>query len=428
MATANDSGQSRLTPRIYAGWSMVGLAFGLGFLTNAFYAYSRGIWLPPLANDLAADRFQVSLAFSLVSVVSALSAPWVGGLLDRLPVRRVLIIAALWLGLGYLLLSLVANLLMLYLVMGTFLGLAFVALADAGPAKLVVNWFRSRRGMALSIIAMGASTAGVVMPPVIAALIEAVGWRGQFVVFGLILLLVVAPLVARFVRNDPIEAGVEPDAAPMGDDDGDDDRIWTRGEFLRSSDFWGIALVFGVMLATFGATSTHLFAHMTDVGHAPGRAAVVLSAMAAAALLAKPLFGFMIDRYDPRLSVALAVGCQGVALGLLLVTHAFEPLIFASLLFGLGYGGMVPLRNAITALAFGRSSFGSVSGTLRPFQLPLVVAAIPFAGWVFDRFGNYDLAFGLFCVLQLGSALGIVLLGRAAARSARLRGVFVSGR
>lgn len=400
---------------------MVGVAFGLGFLANAFYAYSRGIWLPPLARDLDADRFQVSLAFSLVSVVSALSAPWIGGLLDRLPVRRILIIAALWLGLGYLLLSQVTSLLMLYLVMGTFLGLAFVALADAGPAKLVVNWFRSRRGLALSIISMGASTAGVLMPPVIAALIEAVGWRGQFVVFGAILLLLVVPVVAYCVRNDPGAAGVEPEPAPAGDDDGEDDRVWSRRGALQTSDFWGIVVVFGIMLATFGATSTHLFAHMTDIGHAPARAAVVLSCMAAAALLAKPLFGYMIDHYDPRLSVALAVGCQGVALGLLLLTHAFLPLIFAALLFGLGYGGMVPLRNAITALSFGRSSFGTVSGTLRPFQLPLMVASIPFAGWVFDRFGNYDLAFGLFCVLQLGSGFGILLLARATERSARLR-------
>ncbi len=400
---------------------MVGLAFGLGFLTNAFYAYSRGIWLTPLARDLEADRFEVSIAFSLVSVVSALSAPWIGSLLDRLPVRRVLMVAAVWLGLGYLLLSLVTSLLALYLVMASFLGLAFIALADAGPAKLVVNWFRARRGMALSIIAMGASAAGVLMPPVITALIEAVGWRGQFLVFGAILLLVVLPVVALVVRNDPAEAGVEPEPAPGGEADLADERHWSRGEFLRSPDFWGIALVFGLMLATFGGTSTHLFAHLTDVGHAPGSAAVVLSAMAAAALVAKPLFGYMIDRFDPRWSVALAVACQVVALAMLLVTHAFAPVVVAALLFGLGYGGMVPLRNAITALSFGRLSFGSVSGALRPFQLPLMVTAIPFAGWVFDTYGNYQMAFAVFCGAQVAGAGGILLLRNAAERSARLR-------
>jgi len=405
---------------------MVGLAFGLGFIANAFYAYSRGIWLPPLAADLGGDRFQVSLAFSLVSIVAALTAPRVGGLFDRLPLRRVLLSAAFWLGIGYILLAQVSSLLGLYVVMAAFVGLASLPLGDAGPAKLVVNWFRGRRGLALSITAMGASAAGILAPPVMAALIEAVGWRGQFLVFGGILLLLVMPVLAGFVQNDPAAAGVEPDPAPAGDFDGDDERMWLRREVLRSSDFWGIVIVFGVMLATFGATSTHLFAHMTDIGHAPGRAAVVLSSMAAAALLAKPLFGIMIDRFDPRLAVGLAVACQGFALAMLLVVQAFTPLIVTALLFGLGYGGMVPLRNAMTALSFGRASFGAVSGTLRPFQLPLVVAAIPFAGWVFDSFGNYDLAFGLFCALQGASGLAILLLTRAAARSARLRGV-VSG-
>lgn len=400
---------------------MVAIAFTLGFMTNVFYAYSRGIWLTPVADDLGADRFQVSLAFSLVSIVSALSGPWIGRLLDRLPVRRVLLVAALWLALGYGLMALVNSLWGLYLVMGLFMGLAFVALADAGPAKLVVNWFSSRRGLALSIVAMGASTAGIFTPPLIAALIEAVGWRGQFLAFAGTLLLVVVPLLLFAVRNDPAEAGVAAEPAPEGDDSQDDERDWSRAEVLRSPDFWGLALVFGIMLGTFGGTSTHFFPHMADIGLDPAMAATVLSLMAAAALAAKPIYGWMVDHFDPRLAVAMAVGSQAAALGLLLVVEDYRMLMVTALLFGLGYGGMVPLRNAMTALAFGRLSFGAVSGALRPVQLPLVVASIPFAGWVFDHFGNYQLAFGLFCALQFLSLAGILLLRQATRRALRLR-------
>lgn len=421
MSTVNKVDGASLSSRFYAGWIMVAVAFTLGFMTNVFYAYSRGIWLTPVATDLNADRFQVSLAFSLVSIVSALSGPWIGRLLDRLPVRRVLLVAAVWLALGYVFMSMVTSLLALYLVMGVFMGLAFVALADAGPAKLVVNWFSARRGMALSIVAMGASTAGVFTPPLIAALIETVGWRGQFLVFAGVLVLFIVPLVGFGIRNDPAEAGVEPEPAPFGIDDTDDERDWGRAEFLRTPDFWGIALVFGIMLGTFGGTSTHLFAHMSDIGVSPGAAATVLSAMALLALLAKPFFGWMIDRFDPRLAVAVSVLCQAAALGLLLFFKDYAVLLGAALLFGLGYGGMVPLRNAITALAFGRMSFGSISGALRPVQLPLVVASIPFAGWVFDTFGNYDLAFAIFCGLQVLSAAAILLLRQATNRSAKLR-------
>ncbi len=68
-------------------------------------------------------------------------------------------------------------------------------------------------------------------------------------------------------------------------------------------------------------------------------------------------------------------------------------------------GGVVPLHGAIAGIAFGRENFGKVMGLMRPAMMPLQVAGLPFAGWIFDVYGDYRLAFQLFLGLYVLAAL-----------------------
>jgi len=398
---------------------MLGIAFTLGFATNIFFGYSRGIYLKPMTEELDGSRLGLSMAFTAVSVVSALSAPFVGRLLDRLPIRGILLAAALWAATGFFTLAMMQTTLQLCIAMALFLGLANAPLGGAGPSKLVVSWFTGRRGLALAISAMGASVAGVCAPPLVAPLVESVGWRETFRLFGAAAIVLLVPLIL-LVRDGPGARRAASAAGPAsreGWPEADaDERVWSRGEYLRSRAFWGVLLIFGIMVSVFSAISTHLFAHLTDHGMSGDAAALVLSAMAAVALAVKPLYGWLVDRFDPRVAVALSIATQTLALGLLLVADAFSALVAAAMLFGSGYGGMVPLRNSVTALAFGRMSFAEISGAMRPLQLPLVVIGVPLAGWIHDHFDSYTPAFAAFLVMHLAAASGIVLLRGAARR------------
>jgi len=71
-------------------------------------------------------------------------------------------------------------------------------------------------------------------------------------------------------------------------------------------------------------------------------------------------------------------------------------LLFASALFGIGMGGVVPLQAALVGAAFGRKTFGKVMGLMSPAMLPIQMLGVPFAGHIFDRTGSYRIAFQVF--------------------------------
>ncbi|MDZ7669062.1 MAG: MFS transporter [Gammaproteobacteria bacterium] len=399
------------------GWVIVISSYFVGLLTSGLLAYTRGLFLVPMAREMDSSRLELSLAFTISGVVGAATAPLAGYLFDRYPVPRLMMLMAVWTTLGYGALAAIDGRLGLFLVMGLFFGLATVHLGGVAPAKLVVDWFDTRRGLALSLIAMGASTAGVVTPPMAAALIEWLGWRWTFVIYGAITLGVVLPLIAATLRPAPVRR-----TSPVRPSDTEDaagltaampvaERRWRRREYLTSTNFWGIVVIFGVMGCVFSGVTLHLFAHMTDIGVDPLQASLVLSLMAAMALLSKPIFGMLVDRVDPRISVVVSLLAQLAGIGLLLTAAAYPALVLAGLAFGFGYGGMVPLRNALTAIGFGALSFAEITGAARTAMAPLTMGGMPLAGWIHDVYGNYSAAFMTFMIL-FGAALVAVLLLR----------------
>lgn len=412
---------TRIANGLFYGWVIVACGFALGFVTGGLHAYTRGIFLKPIADEIGASRLELSLAFTVSTVMMAVSAPLVGWLMDRLPMRPLIAILCVWIGCGYLALSSVSAAWQMYAVYGLFFGIAF-HVGGLGAPKLIVNWFTGRRALALSIVAMGASAAGVAAPPLATAMIEAAGWRSALVGLAVIMAAVVVPVVL-LLRDRPAEMGLMPygDGLENGTDEdaaaSNDARDWRTGEVLRQRAFWALMLVFGTMSALFQATSTHLYAHLTDIGISPRTTAVMLSLMALTALFAKPIYGLIADRASPRAGVVLALSLQlFTMLGLL---ASDEPWVLACALtaFGLGYGGMNPLRNAMVALAFGRTSFGRAAGLLRPAMLPLTMAGIPFAGWIYDSTGSYQAAFVTFAVLYVAAFAGVLALGHGGRRT-----------
>ncbi|MEE3108782.1 MAG: MFS transporter, partial [Pseudomonadota bacterium] len=161
----------------------------------------------------------------------------------------------------------------------------------------------------------------------------------------------------------------------------------------------------GCLFCCMSATLTHMVPRVSDLGYTVLQAAPILSFGAAAGVLGKVLFGYLVDRVDPRLALYTAIGTQFLGqLGMLQTTDYALFALFATL-FGFGMGGIVPLHGAIAGQVFGRENFGKVMGLMRPAMMPLQITGLPFAGWVFDRFGAYDLAFQVFLVLYGVSAL-----------------------
>lgn len=387
---------------------MVAVAFFVDFIATGFFFYSYGVFFKALAEEFGGARLDVSLGLTFTNVSGGLLAPFIGRALDRFPIKWVILTGTLSMSAGFLLLSQITAHWQFYLVLATLIGFGTNAMGGLATAKLVANWFDRKRGTALGVATMGISLSGVAMPLISAWLIAHLGWRGGFMVFGGFTLLLVLPVVLAFVESSPEDRGLAPDGDrwPVGGPPRKRPQLATAA-LLRMRNFWMTTAGVGLLFCAMGATLTHMVPRVTDMGFTLLQAAPILSFGAGAGVLGKVLFGWSVDRLDPRLAVLGAIGSQFIGQIGMLHFDSYLGFALSATVFGFGMGGVVPLHGAIAGIAFGRENFGKVMGLMRPAMMPLQVIGLPFAGWVFDRYGSYDPAFELFLVLYLLSALCI---------------------
>ena len=397
----------------FHGWRMVGVAFVVEFIAVGFFFYSFGVYFKAIEAELAGSRLGVSLGMMVTSAVGAILAPFVGRALDHYPIKHIMLIGAVALSVAFALLSRVTAIWQFYLVLGTFVAPGMSMMGGLASAKLVANWFHARRGTALGIAGVGISLSGAVMPPVAAWLVSEVGWRGGYLVYALGTLAVAVPAVGLFVVNRPEDMELRPDgAAPQPDQShvASADVAWSTRQILSSRNYWTIALPFALSFATLSAILIHLVPHANDSGVPISRAAWVLSFAASAGALGKLIFGRLVDLVEPRFAIWTSFGTQLAGLLVIMQEPGYVGLVAGAVIFGFGMGGVVPLQGAVAGLAFGRLSFGTVLGLIRPVQFSFNLIGIPLAGWIHDTTGSYDVAWKIFCGVYIVASLMVAAL------------------
>jgi len=410
----------------FFGWWVVFASAAIVFLTGGTFFYGFSALFDPLVAEFGWSRAATSFAFSLRSEVGGIAAPAVGFLVDRVGSRRVMVVGVLAVALGFVLLSRVQDLWAFY---GSVVVIAIGISAAGGSVGIVAitHWFRRRRGRALAFMSMGAGTSGV-MVVVLVWLISTFGWRDALLAIAAVQVVACVPL-ALSIRDRPEEMGLLPDDDPT-DDPADEegaaprrppagDEGMTVRQSLSSSAFWRLAIA--VALGNVGAMAiiVHQIPFLTSsVGMSEGAAAASVTGMVMVSLAGRFGFGYLADLIDKRLVMAASYAC--LALGVLLFAAVFHPWqVFLALpMFGLGWGGVIPVRPALQAEVFGIRAFGAIQGLI--FTVATIGALIGpvFAGWMYDQTESYRLAFVLLAAGGLLAAPMILSLRRPAARAA----------
>lgn len=426
MAQATPEPESR--PGLFYGWVVVAVGATLTFLGTGFYSYSRGVFLPSLAEELAdGSRFKIAMGFSAAAITGAVLAPFLGTILDKHSPRRVILAGITIVTLSYLGLALTQTLWQFYLVVGVGMGVGMSCMGNMAWHKTIISWFDHWRGRAIALGVMGASLAGVIMPPLVTTLVESIGWRWAFVVFAGIVSLVLLPLVYFFMVNRPEDRGEVRDGRRyvVTRHDVVEDAVeavaWRWQDFLRLRAFWATGIVFGAMGCVYSAVMLHLFGHLKDVGLSGTEAAGVLSATALFAALGKPLIGWLSDAFGARIATWIALVTQCIALLLFTEADTIQFAVLAGCTYGFGYAGMSPLRTFALSVAVGSHRFATANGLLQIVQLPLVISASPLAGYIYDQTGSYRLAFFILAGLMAVCCLGPFFLRAGGALERRER-------
>ena len=395
-------------PRIYYGWWMVAITSAMAFVASGIFFRGFTVFVPAVRDSLGISQAQTNLIFSLARAEGGLEGPFAGWLIDKLGNRKLLVPSLLLAVVGYFMLGRFANGLLsfalIYLLMVS-LGnsIAFQHALFAG----INQWFHRRRSFAISILAAVSSLGGLTLIPTLSVIILRYGWQVACYLSGLTFLVILLPLCIWF-RNRPEDLGLRPDgdtrpqtmAVQSGRGSGAVRRLevrdYTVREALHTSAYWLMMVGAGLrQVATLGVLVT-IIPILELKGLGRQEAANLVGLMAGINFFSRLILGYLGDRWSKSLILAATLSME--ALGLFALYYGdWSTVLGIALVYGfivlqgMGDGAGIIVWAAVGEY-YGRDRFASLRGYITFSHSWALVVSPVYAGWVFDRFGNYDLA------------------------------------
>ena len=405
---------------------MVAVSIATNTIFSAAYFQGFGVLIIPIERTFGWDRWVVSAAMSLRQLESGIVSPVVGLLLDRFSSRKLIFWSAVISGFGFIGLGFTTGIVAFFLfIVVISLGASGVSHAVTWPV-IISRWFRRKRGLAMGL----AVTGPIFGSPIVilnAQIEEAHGWLVVLIGYG-ILILVGVTLLSMLVRDRPEPYGLRPDGdppeedasteRPAGPSPGRPDSGLALHAVLRTREFWLFTSYLSGTFAVNSAVQVHMIPYFQqDIGLTAAWAAVVMSMVFIISGIGRVGGGYLLDKMDYRLVLAVVAAMMGLALLYLQIVNVRTvsgTLPFA-LMFGVSFGCLVPMRGAVGSIMFGTRAIGGVLGLLQGAPIAAGVIGPLVMGIIFDLNGNYSVAiWGLIVISALMVPLSLAMASPAA--------------
>ncbi len=366
-------------------------------------AYSFGAFFEAMGEELGSNAARTSAVFSVTTFLFFLLGAVTGRISDRIGARPLLALAAVSLTGGLLATSRVHTIEAGYLSYGIGVGVA-VAAAYVPSVATVGKWFDEHRAAALGVAVTGIGVGTMVVSPLAASLIEAVGWREAYRtmgwVGGSVLLLTAIGIGAKHSDTGVSQARFGPGALR-------DRRALML--YLASLGF-SIALFVPFVFAPAYARSR---------GADPIAAAFLIGLLGLGSTAARLVLGPLATRFGSlrlfRWCFVLHAASYLMWLG---AGDSYGTMVAFVIVMGFAYGGFVALSSAVIADAYGPRVLGAALGGLYTAAAVGSLAGPPAAGAILDATGSYS---AVVTALVIVSGVGTILLYSGVPMDARGR-------
>ena len=342
--------------------NVLALCFTLSVLGRGL-GESFTVFLKPISENFGWDRGQVVSVYSLTWLAGGLMAPFVGRLFDRSGPRVVYSLGMLLLGSAFLVASHAQELWQFQLSIGLCVGIGIAMIGNVPNSILLGRWFGPRLPTAMAVVYSATGAGVLVLLPLSQILIDHVGWRGAYRIFGIVALCLLVPLLflpwRLFSTGSP---HVVRKADPNFIDDG-----WTLLSAMRHHAFWALFSTFFFTAIGMYAISAQSVAYLIDAGFPPLQAATAWGFSGVVLL-----FGMLgVTQLDtiigrrPSVLISYAISIVGIILLWLLQWYPnFWVLTAFVVTFGSMIGSRGPLLTATAMKIFRGERVGTIYGTI----------------------------------------------------------------
>ena len=382
------------------GWVVVGVGMlmtciGIGSM------FSLAVFLQFIATDTGWSRTGVSSAVTLNFLFMGVAAFLWGALSDRFGTRIVVLLGSAILGIGLVAASRATTLIEFQILFGVLIGVAAGSFY-APMVSVATAWIEDRRNLAAALVSAGMGIGSVAVSPFAAWLLSMTDWRTAMLIIGGLAWVLLIP-AALLVRPPPSEyqAGNAPAAGAAGAAEA---FPLTAGQALRTPQFIAIALTHFACCAAHSGPLFHMVTYATFCGLALPYAVSVFSLAGLSGLGGRIGLGMIADRIGAKPTLVAGLTVQALAIGTYLLVGRLGEFYALSIVFGLAYGGVMPLYAVLVRDYFGPRIMGTAFGAVTT-GASLGMALGPWAGgFVFDTYGNYAWLYIGSLTIGLGAA------------------------
>jgi MFS family permease len=407
---------------LYYGWYVVAALFFATFLVVGT-RQSFGIYVKTWEEDWQVSVGTISIAASVGWLLNGLSQPFFGRLTDRIGGRPVVIVSLLVMGLAFLAMALVQNVLMLTALYGFVIAIASGGISPGITGVFVARWFERKRGTAMSLLVSGGSVGGLVLIPFLTYLFLATDWQTAWIAAGVIALALGLPLLVTIVRSDPSDVGLRPDGdaaeAEASGQDGEPTRaappagplaVERWQESFRTRPIWQLSAAYWVCGVTTASIAVHFVRWAEDESISPGTAALAFGLLSGINATSVLIVGSVSDRMERKTILGIVYLVRAAAFMMLILLPGSLAIWLFAIIGGMSWLATVPLTSSLTADVYGVRNLGMLGGLINMVhQIGGALAVILF-GLAFDALGTYDVAFGASVVFLLVAGLIVLAL------------------
>ncbi|MFQ6086328.1 MAG: MFS transporter, partial [Candidatus Bathyarchaeia archaeon] len=411
--------------KVFYGWWVLLACTTIHILGAGLFFYGFSVFFHPIILEFGWSSAVMAGAFSLSRLEGGFEGPFVGRLVDRFGARKLLLVGLAITGTFFILMSRIGSVLTMYAVYG-LLSLGYNIGYTHAMTAAVANWFVKKRSRAMSIYTLGAGIGGAIVVPLLARLIFQVGWRAASVITGLSLWIIGFPL-AIIIRHRPEDRGLHPDGEPIELDqeideattsDESRERVeltegevsFTAREAVKMSSFWVFVLAMIFRATLLSSLVVHQIPHLVSIGIPEQTASDILGLMVLMSIPGRIVFGWAGDYYPKKILIAISMFMQCVGIFFLSNARGIEFIYLFDIIYGIGYGGAIPLTAAYRGDLFGRRYYATISGLMSPVWMIGGIAGPIFAGYIYDINQSYKFALDTFTVLALLGAITILFV------------------
>ena len=360
--TTAEQGAATRRDAVRVALIVLALCFTLAVLGRGL-SESFTVFLKPISQDFGWDRAQVVSIYSLTWLISGLTAPLVGRLFDHSGPRVVYTLGLLLLGSAFLIAAHAQHLWQFQISIGLCVGIGVAFIGNVPNSILLGRWFGPKLPTAMAVVYSAMGGGVLALLPASQLLIDHLGWRETYQLFGFIVLGLLVPLTLlpwrHFSAGSPhVAKKTDPNFVDHG---------WTLPSAMRHHAFWALFSTFFFTAVGMYCIAAQIVAYLIDAGFQPLEAATAWGFSGVVLVFGMIGVSALDGLIGRRPSVLLSYAISILGIFLLWLLQYYPNVILLTgfvVCFGSMMGSRGPLITATAMKIFRGKRVGTIFGTI----------------------------------------------------------------